>query len=79
MPSARHGRSDPKRAPKAPSAARWAPWRVQRPPVRWLQVLGAGALLGGGRGAVVGDHAGGFPAAGKHGLGGAGAVGGKLG
>ena len=33
-----------------------------------LQVLSDGALHGGGRGAVVGDHARRFPPAGKHGL-----------
>ena len=38
------------------------------------QVLGDGALLGGGRGAVVSDHARRLPPAGQHRLGGAGAA-----
>ena len=71
-----------RRAPSAgrcaTTAGRGAAGNGRRRVAQALQVLGDGALLCGGRGAVVGDHARRLPAPGKHRLGGAGAAGGEL-
>ena len=63
----------------ATTAGRGAAGNGRRRVALALRVLSDGALLGGGRGAVVGDQAGGFPAAGEHRFSSRGAAGGELG